>query len=162
MDDQPAPTGETERERLNRNFSELLQEVRVAVAGVQILFAFLLTLPFAARSADLLGRHKVPYGISVLATAIATVMMLAPVSYHRLVFREGRKPELVRAANLLAQGGLASFAVALVSACFLIADVVFGFWWGIGFASFVAILVAVTWYALPSTSRWLDRPYRQE
>jgi hypothetical protein len=159
-------TTESEPERLNRNFSELLQEVRVAVAGVQILFAFLLTLPFTARSPDLLGRHVAAFAVSVAGAALATILLVAPVSYHRMVFREGRKPELVRVASVLAQLGLVAFGVAMVGACFLVADVVFGLGWGIGFGAFIAVFVGLLWYALPMTTKRVDavrpEPRRQQ
>jgi O-antigen/teichoic acid export membrane protein len=144
-----SPRAESEHERLNRNFAELLQEVRVVVAGVQILFAFLLTLPFTAKSDELAGRHVVAYAVSVSGSAVATVLLLGTVSYHRLVFRGGRKPDLVRVASRLAQAGLAAFGLALVSACFLIGDVVLGPAWGAGFGGLVLALVAVVWYSLP-------------
>ena len=149
-DDPGNPPGvESEQDRLNRNFAELLQEVRVAETGVQILFAFLLTLPFTNRFEDLIDRDIAAYAVAACGAAVATVMLVAPVSYHRLAFRKGRKPELVYVASLLAQLGLAAFGVALVAACFLIADVVLGMSWAIGFSALVACLEAALWYALP-------------
>jgi hypothetical protein len=144
---------ESEGERLNRNFAELLQEVRVAETGVQILFAFLLTLPFTQRFGDLGGRDVVAYAIAAVGAAIATVVLVAPVSFHRLTFREGRKPELVAFASVLALVGLIAFGVALVSAAFLIADVVLGLGWAVGFATLVAGMAAVLWFALPLSRR---------
>src|SRR5215831_16765059 len=88
MASDPSPPIEDERVRLNRNFSELLQEVRVAQTGVQILFAFLLTLPFTTRFTALGARDIAAYCVSVLGAAAATVLLVTPVSYHRLVFHE--------------------------------------------------------------------------
>jgi hypothetical protein len=150
---------ETERERLNRNFAELLQEVRVAETGVQILFAFLLTLPFTQRFEDLMGRDVAAYAISAVGAAVATVVLVAPVSFHRLTFREGRKPELVAFASVLALVGLVSFGVALISASFLIADVVLGPGAGIGFAVLVGGLAVGLWFVLPLAKR--DDPHKR-
>ena len=149
MSAQTDPPIEDERERLNRNFAELLQEVRVAQTGVQILFAFLLTLPFTNRFSTVGGRDIAVYSLSVTGAAVATVCLVAPVSYHRLVFRSGRKPELVGAASALAQVGTAAFGLALISGVFLIADVVLGLGWAIGAAVVLAGLAATLWYILP-------------
>ena len=145
----PADADETEGERINRNFSELLQEVRVAETGVQILFAFLLTLPFTQRFGDLAGRDIAAYAVSAVGAAFATVVLVAPVSFHRITFRQGRKPELVAFASLLALIGLICFGVALVSAAFLIADVVLGLGSAIGFAIIIIGLEAGLWIVLP-------------
>jgi MFS family permease len=150
---------ETEREWLNRNFAELLQEVRVAETGVQILFAFLLTLPFTQRFGDLAGRDVAAYSVSAVGAAVATVMLVAPVSFHRLTFRQGRKPELVAFASVLALIGLISFGVALIAAAFLIADVVLGLGTAIGFAALIVGLEALLWFVLPMTKR--DDPHKR-
>lgn len=144
-----APAVENERDRLNRNFAELLQEVRVTQTGVQILFAFLLTLPFSNRFAQLPMRDVSAYAVAAVGAAIATVLLVAPVSYHRLAFRKGRKLELVTVASQLAQIGLFAFGIALIAAGFLIADVVLGLGWGIGFGGLLLVLEAILWYVLP-------------
>ena len=162
MTDEPArPVNaeETDGERINRNFSELLQEVRVAETGVQILFAFLLTLPFTQRFGELAGRDIAAYAVSAVGASVATVVLVAPVSFHRITFRRGRKPELVAFASLLALIGLICFGVALVSAAFLIADVVLGLGAAIGFAVLVAGMEAALWIVLPLAKR--DDPYRR-
>ena len=151
--DDPDTGDETEGERLNRNFAELLQEVRVAETGVQILFAFLLTLPFTQRFSALTGRDVAAFAVSAVGAAVATVVLVAPVSFHRLTFRQGRKPELVAFASVLALVGLISFGVALVSVAFLIADVVLGLGAGIGFAAVVVGLEAALWLVLPMAKR---------
>jgi Family of unknown function (DUF6328) len=152
-------TTETEDERINRNFAELLQELRVAETGVQILFAFLLTLPFTQRFSDVAGRDIAAYAVSAVGAAVATVVLVAPVSFHRLTFRKGRKPELVTFASHLALIGLIAFGVALISAAFLIADVVLGPGAGIGFAVLVAGLEGALWFVLPLAKR--DGPGRR-
>src|SRR6185437_6803861 len=98
----PGPRDESEADRLDRNLGELLQELRVAGLGVQVLFGFLLSLPFTTRFTHLSpGQRNLYLGTIVLA-AVATALLLGPVAYHRLVFRQGEKERLVRAANVMA------------------------------------------------------------
>ncbi|MEU5567381.1 DUF6328 family protein [Micromonospora musae] len=115
---------ETERQRWQRNFADLLQELRVAQTGVQILFAFLLTLPFSNGFTRTTDFQKDVYVVSLLAAAAATALIISPVAFHRALFRQGRKPELVRFAHLMASGGLAFMLVSMVSAVLLITDFV--------------------------------------
>src|SRR5262245_27122433 len=114
-DDDPevSPPVESARKRLNRNCAELLQEVRVAQTGVQFLFAFLLTLPFTNRFGDLIDRDIVAYSVAAAGAAAAAIVLAAPVSYHRIAFRKGRKPEILTAASRLAAIGLVAFGVSL-------------------------------------------------
>ena len=143
------PPVESERERLNRHFAELIQEIRVAEAGVQILFAFLLTLPFTNRFAQMAGRDICAYAVATVGAVVATITLVTPVSYHRLLFRKGRKPEVVHITSVLAVVGLVFFGIALIGAAFLIADVVLGLGWGIGFAAMLLCLELALWYILP-------------
>lgn len=147
--DGPPPDGETENERINRNFAELMQEVRVAETGVQILFAFLLTLPFTQRFGALADRDITAYALSAVGAAVATVMLVAPVSFHRITFHQGRKTDLIAFASLLSLIGLISFGVALTSAAFLVADVVLGLGAGVGFALLIAALEVALWFVVP-------------
>src|SRR6185437_5903436 len=87
--------GETVEQVIDRNVAELLQELRVVLTGVQILFAFLLTLPFTSRFGDLSGHSPLLYAVTLLSAALATVVLIAPVSFHRLLFRRGAKEQLV-------------------------------------------------------------------
>ena len=100
---------ETEKQRWQRNFADLLQELRVAQTGVQILFAFLLTLPFSNGFTRTTGFQKDVYIVALLSAAAATAMIISPVAFHRALFRQGRKPELVRFSHRMASGGLALF-----------------------------------------------------
>jgi hypothetical protein len=144
---------ESEGERLARNFSELLQELRVAQTGVQILFAFLLTLPFAARFGDVDGFDRVVYTIALLATAGATGMIIAPVAYHRMLFRRGQKPEVVRTAHRMAAGGLAFLVVAVAGAVLLVTDFLLGRAVGAILAGVTAAWLVLLWAVLP----WIRR-----
>src|SRR5690349_17917963 len=147
----PAASGrdETPLERWDRNFVELLQELRVAQTGVQILFAFLLTLPFTNRFKDISDLDQLVYVITLLSSATATAFIIAPVSGHRQVFRQGRKPELVRWSSRLAQIGLAFLLVSMIGAVFLVLDVVAGLRWAAVLGAAVAVLYLLLWYVLP-------------
>jgi hypothetical protein len=140
-------------ERWDRNFGELLQEVRVAQTGVQILFAFLLTLPFTVRFEHISRLDRLAYVGTVVATALATGLLIAPVSYHRIVFRQGRKAELVRVASRLAEWGLGCLLFAILGAVFLVMDVVLGSPWAALFVATVAALYGFLWYVLPFLHR---------
>jgi hypothetical protein len=144
---------ESSLERWDRNFIELLQELRVAQTGVQILFAFLLTLPFTNRFGDISGLDKAVYVITLVASATATALLIAPVSDHRQVFREGHKPQLVRTASMLAQAGLAALLVAMIGAVFLVLDVVAGLGWAVGLGVAITLLFLALWYVLPKVIR---------
>jgi len=149
---------ETGLERWDRNFIELLQELRVAQTGVQILFAFLLTLPFTNRFGDVSDLDKAVYVITLVASATATALLIAPVSDHRQVFRQGHKPELVRIASMLAQAGLAALLVAIIGAVFLVLDVVAGLGWATGLAAALVAVYLVLWYVLPKVIRRKREP----
>jgi amino acid permease len=113
---------ESEKQRWDRNFADLLQELRVTQTGVQILFAFLLTMPFTARFEDTTAFQRDVYIVALLTAAGATAMIISPVAFHRALFRQGRKPELVRFSHRMASGGLAFMLVSMVSAVLLITD----------------------------------------
>ncbi|MEN3612861.1 DUF6328 family protein [Plantactinospora sp. ZYX-F-223] len=113
---------ETEKQRWQRNFADLLQELRVAQTGVQILFAFLLTLPFSNGFPRATTFQKDTYVVALLSAAAATALIISPVAFHRALFRQGRKPELVRFAHGMATGGLAFMLVSMVSSVLLITD----------------------------------------
>lgn len=153
----PERDGETEFQRRNRNFNELLQELRVAQTGVQILFAFLLTLPFSSRGDRLTGASLVAYVITLAASAAATAFLIGPVSYHRLVFREGRKPEVLAIASRLAQLGLVALVIALIGALFLALDIVVGEPLVAVITAAVAALYITVWYLLPVLNRHRSR-----
>lgn len=140
---------ETEAERLNRNFQELLQELRVAQTGVQFLFAFLLTLAFTNRFGALDTGQRVVYVTVLVIASAAAALLIAPVSYHRMVFRQHRKPVLVRHAHRLATSGLVCMAAAIAGSVFLVVDVVFGTPLAALTAAVVAGLFITFWYILP-------------
>ncbi|MGA9636295.1 MAG: DUF6328 family protein [Solirubrobacterales bacterium] len=117
---------ESEEERADRNLSDLLQELRVALPGVQVLFAFLLTVPFTQRFSDLSGfQEKLYFGV-LITVALATVMLAAPTAGHRILFRRQQKEFIVTISNTLALVGLSLLAVAMSGAIALISDFIFG------------------------------------
>ncbi|SCX45234.1 hypothetical protein SAMN03159343_1549 [Klenkia marina] len=141
--------GETTDEVLDRNTAELLQELRVTITGVQVLFGFLLTLPFSSRFGDLDAFATVLYVLTLMATATSAALLIAPVSYHRVVFRRRARAALVRDANRLLRAGLALLLLALVSAVLLVLDVVLGVAAALTGGAFVAAVGLGTWYLLP-------------
>jgi hypothetical protein len=117
---------ETALERSDRHLSELMQEVRVAQTGVQVLFGFLLTVPFTARFGSLGGGERLLYVATLAAAGAAAMLLIAPTAHHRILFRCGDKEHIVRMANRYAIAGLASVALAMVGALVFVADVLLG------------------------------------
>jgi hypothetical protein len=117
---EPDPRRESAAERADRNLIELLQELRVVGLGVQVLFGFLLSIPFTTRFSRLDTAQRDLYITTLILSAVATALLLGPVAYHRIVFRMQQKEQLVRAANAMALAGLGvvgldvTVAVALV------------------------------------------------
>lgn len=121
-----AERGEKPLQRADRAYGEILQEIRVAQTGVQILFAFLLTLAFQARFASVTDFQRGIYMVTLMLCAAATALLIAPAAFHRLVYRRRLKLHLVQTASRLALSGLALLMFSLVSAVLLILDFVFG------------------------------------
>jgi hypothetical protein len=126
MPDRPSGRNETEDERLDRNLGELLQELRIALPGVQVLFAFLLAVPFQQHFTSISAFDKKAYFATLLLTALSAALLIAPSAYHRLTFRYQQKGRLVFIANRLAIAGLAVLALAMTCAIMLITNVLFG------------------------------------
>jgi len=147
---------ETPTERLDRNWADLLQELRVIQTGVQLLTGFLLTIPFQSRFADLTPFAQVVYLSTLSASVIATGLLIAPVSLHRILFRRHARRVTVDTAHRLAQTGLVFLAVAIVGVVLLNFDVVAGLTAGIIAAAATVVLLAGLWLALPVTLRVQD------
>jgi uncharacterized protein DUF6328 len=152
-DDPDRLRDETDSERLDRNLIELLQEVRVVQTGVQVLFAFLLTVPFSSRFNEITGFQRGAYFAALVGTAAASVLLIAPTSVHRILFRRGQKEYMVDLSNRLAIGGLLSLAVAMVAAMMLVSDVMFGMVAAIVIGVTTAAAFGYVWAALPLRRR---------
>jgi predicted neutral ceramidase superfamily lipid hydrolase len=149
----PSGRQETEEERLDRNLAELLQEVRVAQTGVQVLFAFLLVLPFTNRFAQVTGYEKGVYIATLALAAVSTLFLIAPSAHHRVLFRLQDKRHIVLIANDLALAGTAALALAMTGSMLLITSFLFGTAAGIAAGAITAIAFAAVWYAIPFQRR---------
>ncbi|MEY8043548.1 DUF6328 family protein [Saccharopolyspora cebuensis] len=141
--------------RLTRNLNELLQELRVAQAGVQILFAFLLSVAFTERFQTAgEGVHDLHLVIVLLAT-LAAALLIAPVAWHRVLFRKRRRAEIIRAANWCALVGLTLLAAAMTGTVLLIVMVVLGSGWiTFTIGSAIGFVFLLLWFAMPLRIRW--------
>jgi hypothetical protein len=144
---------ETEQERLDRNLGELLQELRVALPGVQVLFAFLLAVPFQKGWEDVTEFQKQVYFATLILTAISATMLISPSAYHRITFRYQQKRRLVFYANRFAIIGLAFLALAMTGAILLITDVLFSTAAAIVVAALAFCVFGFFWFALPLQRR---------
>lgn len=144
---------ETHDERTDRNLTELLAELRVALPGVQVLFAFLLVVPFNARFPQVSTFDKNVYFFTLLATTVATVFLIAPTVHHRLAFRQQDKEFLVISANRLMLAGLAVLALAIVGAMVLVTDFLFGAGKTAAVGAGVALVFLIVWLLIPLARR---------
>ena len=147
---------ETDQERADRNFTELLQELRVAQTGVQILFAFLLTLPFTQRFELVSAVDRYIYLCTLLSAAAASAFLIAPVSWHRILFQQGMKPVIVTTSDRLALVGLGFLVLAVSGAVFLIVDFVVGGPAAVLITAGQASLFIILWFILPLRRRHQD------
>jgi O-antigen/teichoic acid export membrane protein len=152
---------ETETERLDRNWSSLLQELRVAQTGVQVLTGFLLILPFQDRFAELGDGARLVYLLTVACSMGSTVLLVAPVSMHRVLFRRRRIDALVASSHKFAMAGLLLLAMALTGVAAIIFDAVLGAAaaWVAGVVTLLAL--ASSWFWLPVRQRRVKRPNRE-
>jgi hypothetical protein len=144
---------EDQKERVDRELIELLNELRVALPGVQVLFAFLLILPFSQGFRQVTPAQRAVYFGSFVCTAIATALFIAPSSYHRLQFRQRDKERMLLSANKMAIGGTAFLALAIVGVVFLITDFLYHALWAAVATALVAAWFSWFWYGLPLVRR---------
>jgi hypothetical protein len=143
---------ETEMQSVDRQFTELLQELRVAQTGVQILFAFLLGLAFTPRFPDLTGGQQAIYLVTLVLSAVSAALLIGPVGYHRTVFRQRLRPQLVKTGHRYAIAGLVLLLLALVGAVQLAASFILGAWATL-LAAALAGLFATLWFVIPLVHR---------
>jgi Family of unknown function (DUF6328) len=148
---------ETEEERLDRNLQEFLGELRVALPGVQVLFAFLLVVPFNQRFADITDFQQTVYFVTLLFTAAASACLIAPTAQHRVEFRAQHKEQILLMANRLAIVGLGCLAVAMTGAILLITDLLYGSTTTAIVTIPVGLTFALLWYLIPAQRLIADR-----
>jgi Family of unknown function (DUF6328) len=153
MRDLESMRNETDLERYDRNLTELLSELRVALPGVQVLFAFLLVAPFNQRFSSVTQFERALYLATLLLTLLASILLMAPTIIHRLHFRLGEKPYVVETANRLMIAGLAVFATAMSAAVLLVTHYLFGAAESIVVSAIVAATFTTVWFALPLRNR---------
>ena len=154
----PTAEHETEKERVDRELIEFLNEVRVVLPGVQVLFAFLLTVPFTTIfDKDVEGGGRIAYIVAFFFTALAAALMITPTPLHRLQFRQGDKEGFLRTSNQLVLAGIGCLAVAMVAVVWLVAQILFT---DGGTAMVIGALAAgvflALWFVLPLVSRFSD------
>ncbi len=146
-------TGESEYDRTARELGELLQELRVALPGVQVLFAFLLTVPFSTRFGSVTPLQEAIFFATLVCTALSAGLLLAPSAHHRLLWRQHAREHRLRVANRFAITGMILLALAMMGTVFVITDVLFG---SIS-ASVTAVLIAAfflyVWFVVPMQYR---------
>jgi uncharacterized protein involved in cysteine biosynthesis len=148
---------ETERERIDRNLQEMLGELRVALPGVQVLFAFLLVVPFNQRFAEVTSFQKTLYLITLLFTTASAICLIAPTVHHRIEFRKQQKEEIVLTGNRIVILGLGLLAVAMTGAVLLITDFAYGTATTVAAAGGVVLAFGLIWYLIPLRRLLADR-----
>ncbi len=142
-------TGEDRQERTARELIELLNELRVILPGVQFLFAFLLTVPFSQRFSELDGLETGIFFVTLLCTAIATALLMAPSAQHRILWREGVREKRLKLGNTLTIVGLIFLVPAMVGAVFVVSAFIFGLGPALAATVMLVLFFALLWFALP-------------
>jgi Na+/H+ antiporter NhaD/arsenite permease-like protein len=142
-----APDGDPSR--LDRELVELLNELRVMIPGVQVLFAFLLTVPFTNRFADARVLERSAYAVSFGCATVCSVLLLTPSVYHRTRFRQRDKERLLRWSNRLTIAASAVLAVGIASSVLLVVGFLYSDAWGVVAAGIALALAAALWFVLP-------------
>jgi hypothetical protein len=148
------PRNETPTEQLDRQFQDILQELRVSQAGVQILFAFLLGIAFTPAFPEIDDWQRDVYIATFIVTLLAAVCFIGPASYHRIVFRQKMREHLVTASNIMAIIGIFFLMLAMIGSVLLVVSVVLGPVWATWATTGVAIVFVVVWYVLPLVQRF--------
>jgi hypothetical protein len=150
---EPYRRDESSAHRLDRNYAELLQELRVAQTGVQILFAFLLAIAFQQRFGSVSEALRVVYIVSLVASAVATILLIAPVATHRWLFGQHRKDEIVELTSRLATIGLVFLALGMLGSVLFVVSFVVNWVVGASITLALALAVLAAWVALPARAR---------
>jgi hypothetical protein len=153
VDDQGSVSGESPKARYDRELIELLNELRVALPGVQVLFAFLLAVPFAQGWRRTTSFQRNVFFVAFIATALSSILLIAPSAFHRIGFRVEEKGRIVRVGNTLAIAGLAVLAVAIDAVVLLVADYIFDLTTAIITTVVLGVAFVTVWFAWPLISR---------
>jgi hypothetical protein len=143
------PKGETRKEREIRHMNDLLQELRVILPGVQVLFAFLLAVVFSARFSEITALQRAVYFATLMFTALSTACLIAPTVQHRVLWRQGARPERLKIANGLAIAGTAFLAAGMGCVIFLITSVIYNLALATVVTGFMVAVFVGLWYLLP-------------
>ena len=147
---------ESKSEQLDRELIEFLNELRVALPGVQILFAFLLTVPFASRFERVTDFQKDTYLFALLCATVGTVFLIAPTAYHRLRWRQRDKEMMLQISNRLAVAGTACLSLGMTASVLFVTDFLFSRTLAFVVTASCGVLFASFWYALPLSRRAQD------
>ena len=147
---------ETHEEQVNRELIELLNELRVALPGVQVLFAFLLAVPFSQRFGETTALQRDTFMVALLSTLAGSVFLIAPSAYHRIRFRDGDKEALLQISNTFAIVGLVFLAIGMTSVVFLVTDMIFKGLFTAVVTALTAGLFALVWFVLPLVRKSQD------
>ena len=152
---------ESPKERVDRELIELLNGLRVVLPGVQVLLAFLLTVPFSSGFKDATSTDRIVYFVTVLLTVGATGALTMPAAYHRIRFRQGDKEQMLRLSNTFAIVGLVLLTLAMATVVFLITNVLYGVAAAIPVSIVVLLVLGFSWFAVPVSRRVEDASERR-
>jgi hypothetical protein len=144
---------ESKQRRLARNVNELLQELRVAQAGVQILFGFLLSIAFTEKYGTVSDLIRYTHLVTVLCAAAAVALLTAPAAWHRVLFRQGRREDVVAAGNTFLLAGLGFLAVAMTGTVLVLSEVILGGWIAFVIGGAALVLFGTLWFVMPLLTR---------
>ncbi|PTR22960.1 hypothetical protein C8K36_110143 [Rhodococcus sp. OK519] len=153
----PHDPDESQSTRLARNFSELLQELRVQQAGVQILFAFLLAIVFTEAYEEQSTYVRTLHLVTVLCAAVSSALLIAPAVWHRILFRHRRREDILRQANRCALGGSVFLAATMVGTVLIVAEVAVGGWVAKLIGACTALIFGTLWFVVPALLRRDDQ-----
>lgn len=149
---------ESPKERVDREYGELLEEIRVALPGVEVIFAFLLTVPFSERFSHLTEVQKEAYFVALLAVAVACGLLLAPTAYHRLRFRANDKEWITRRGSVMALIAMLLIALGVSVTLFVVTDLTFGRTPALAVGISFGVLLLGLWYGVPLARRHESPP----
>ncbi|MDB4932063.1 MAG: hypothetical protein JWM10_4547 [Myxococcaceae bacterium] len=140
---------ETEAERIERDYDELLEEIRIALPGAEVMLGFLLTVPFTERFSALGDGQKAIYLASLLCVAAATALLLAPTAWHRIRFKKGDKPWITRRGTALVLAAMVVMIPGIAGTLFVVTDVILSRAAALVVAATTALLVPALWFGVP-------------